>query len=146
MGIFSFFILSGTFLSTSNPSGRKNWIRFPHQRVWRRVEFEGFGWGYRLRGYPECTTLPHLCHHAKRFDSQTRPRHGYFPTPSRCLFSIGVYDQALDDPNLQILPDRSHLVWIHILHVWMARPREGHFIGPCTTEVSYSGSLCIMSD
>ena len=62
--------------------------------------------------------------------------HGYFFNPSRCFFfSIGVHGEALDDANLQILPDRSHFVRIHILHVRMARPREGHFIGPRTTEV-----------
>lgn len=57
---------------------------------------------------------------------------------------IGVYGEALDNADLQIIPDRSHFVRIHVLHVWMARPREGHFIGPRTIEVCPLAPSCII--
>lgn len=49
--------------------------------------------------------------------------------------SPGIYGETLDDSDLQVLPDRTYVVWIHVLHVWVACPREGHSVGSRTTEV-----------
>ena len=59
---------------------------------------------------------------------------------------LGVHGEALDDADLQILPDRSHAMWIHVLYVRMACPRESHFVGPRTTEVCPSGLSCTIDD
>ena len=61
----------------SNSSGQKDGIRSPRQRIRRRIEFEGIGWGYRLRGYSERTTLSHFCYHAECLDGQPHPFHSY---------------------------------------------------------------------
>jgi len=53
-------------LNASDSSGRKDWIRSPYQRIWRRIEFEGLGWGYRLCNCSERATLTHFCYHAWR--------------------------------------------------------------------------------
>ena len=75
--------LSSVCLDASNFSGRKNGIRSPHQRIWRRIKFKGLGWGYRLRGHPECTTLPHFRYHAECPDGQPRLYHNCFRNPLR---------------------------------------------------------------
>ena len=51
------------------------------------------------------------------------------------ILYTGVHGEALDGADLPILPDRSHFMWIHVLHVRLARPRESHPIGPRTPEV-----------
>ena len=66
------------FLDVSNSSGRKDGIRSLYQRIWRRIEFEGPGWGYRLRGYSECTALPHFCYHAGCCNGQPHLYYSYF--------------------------------------------------------------------
>ena len=57
-------------LKASIFSGREDWIRSPRQRIWCCIEFQGFGWGYRLRCYPERPTFPHFRHHAGRLDGR----------------------------------------------------------------------------
>ena len=52
----------------------------------------------------------------------------------------------MDDADLQVLPDRSHVMWIHVLHVRVARPRESRFVGPHTTEVCPPGPSRIIDD
>ena len=77
-GCFLVPYLSSVYLDASNSSGRKYGIRSPHQRIWRRIEFEGLGWGHRLRGHSECTTLPHFCDHAGCLDGQLHLCYTYF--------------------------------------------------------------------
>lgn len=127
------FLINRACPDVLNFSGWKDGIRFSHQRIRCRVEFEGLSWRYSLRSYPECTTLPHFCHHAEHPDSQS-----HFLIPRAFLTSSvpsGVHDETLDDPELQVLPDRPHVMWIHVLHVRVACPRESRFVGSRTTEV-----------
>jgi hypothetical protein len=126
-GCFPVPCFTGMRLNVSNSSGRKDGIRSPHQRIWRRIEFEGLGWGYRLRGCSECTTLPHFCYHADCLDGQSHLHHSYFGNPYD-VFLLGVHGETLDDADIQILPDRSHVVWIYVLYVRMARPRESYLL------------------
>lgn len=77
----SSFLIRRVCLDMSNSSGRKGGIRFPHQRIWRRIELEGLGRGYSLRSDSQCTTLPHLCHHAGRLDGQSQLCHFHLQEP-----------------------------------------------------------------
>ena len=47
------------------------------------------------------------------------------------------HGKALDGAHLQIILDRSHPMWIHLLHVRLARPRESHIAGSRAIEVRY---------
>ena len=85
-GCFIFLYPSSTFLKASNPSGGKNWVRFSRQRIWSRIEFEGFGWGYRLRGHPERATLPHFCYHSRCLGGQMCLPMATFSTPHDVFF------------------------------------------------------------
>ena len=80
----------GVRLNASNSSGRKGRIRSLRRRIWRRVEFEGFGWGYSLRGYPECTTLAHVCYNAGCPNGQSY-LHSYCSSPLLCRSFIQVF-------------------------------------------------------
>jgi hypothetical protein len=51
------------------------------------------------------------------------------------FLSKGFHGETLDDTNLQILPDRSHLMWIYFLYVRLACPRESNLVGPHTVKV-----------
>ena len=57
---------------------------------------------------------------------------------------LGVHGKVVDNTNLQVLLDRPHLMRVHILYVWLARPREGDLIGPGTPEVCPPGPSCII--
>ena len=44
--------------------------------------------------------------------------------------------------NVQILPDRVDPVWVHVVHVWLACPREGDPHGAYSPQVRYLYLLC----
>ena len=133
---------SDVCLNTPDSSGRKDRVRSPYQSIWRRVKFEGLGWGYRLRGYSECAALPHFCYHTDCLDGQSR--HLLLKPVTMLVPFTGVHGEALDDADLQVLPDRPYSMRIHVVYVWLARPRESHLISSRAIEVRPPCPSCIL--
>ena len=60
---------------------------------------------------------------------------------STAWFSFGSSDfpdQTLAYTDVQIISDGTHALWLHVVHVWLACAREGHFTGSRTIKVHTS--------
>ena len=83
--------------------------------LWRVVLIERIGWRYFVRGSPECQTYSYIRHHHRLPECVPR--------------------QAMANPNIQVVRHCADALWVYLVHVWLACPREGHPPRPCPAEV-----------
>src|SRR6266851_2942687 len=67
---------------------------------WRVVLIEGIGRRYFFCSSPKCQTNSHI------------PHHHHLPERFPC--------QAMANPNIQIIPHRTDVMRIYLIHVWVA--------------------------
>jgi len=71
-----------------------------HRCFWRVVLIEGIGRRYFFCSSPKCQTNSHI------------PHHHHLPERFPC--------QAMANPNIQIIPHRTDVMRIYLIHVWVA--------------------------